>query len=115
MSVPQYRALCALERNPTASLGSIAELLGATQPTVSRLVSGLVARGYVERKTCSDDRRQCEIVLTPRGNRLLLEARQANIEALARRIGHLDAPQQRKIADVMEMLQQTFSPQPEDD
>ncbi|HEX8523071.1 MAG TPA: MarR family transcriptional regulator [Tepidisphaeraceae bacterium] len=115
MSVPQYRALCVLEKNPTANLGTIAELLGASQPTVSRLVSGLVSRGYVARKTCSDDRRQCEIVLTARGRAKVEDARQANIAALAEEIRHLDPAQQRTIVSAMQLLHGTFTPQPNND
>jgi DNA-binding MarR family transcriptional regulator len=114
MSVAQYRALCALERNPTASVSTLAELLGATQPTVSRLISGLVSRGYVTRKTCSDDRRQCTLGLTAKGHQRVDRARQANQEALSEEIAHLDPQAQQKIIDVMKTLQEVFTPRSSD-
>src|SRR4051812_39339771 len=67
VSVPQYRALCLLARFPSASLSHLAEHLGSSQPSASRLISGLVTRGLVEREECSDDRRQVTLVLTAKG------------------------------------------------
>jgi DNA-binding MarR family transcriptional regulator len=110
MSVPQFRAMCVLERNPTANLGALAELLGASQPTVSRLISGLVTRGYVARKTCSDDRRQCALVLTGKGRLKVEEARTANLGALAEQIAHLDSQTQKTIVDAMKTLSDVFTP-----
>src|SRR5215468_9010750 len=65
LSVPQFRALCLLARFPTASLTHVAEHLGSSQPSASRLISGLVTRGLVKRNECADDRRQLTLVLTP--------------------------------------------------
>jgi DNA-binding MarR family transcriptional regulator len=110
MSVPQFRAMCVLERNPTANLCTLAELLGASQPTLSRLISGLVTRGYVARKTCSDDRRQCELLLTSKGREKVEQARHANLEALTEQIAHFDPVIQQKIIEVMKTLEDVFSP-----
>ena len=38
LSVPQFRALALLSRNPTASLSMVAEHLGSSQPGASRLI-----------------------------------------------------------------------------
>lgn len=40
----------------------------------SRLVDKLVKKGYVERRTCADDRRRVDIVLTDAGRQMLDEA-----------------------------------------
>ena len=56
LSVPQFRALVLLDRYPTASLSLVAEHLGSSQPSASRLISGLVSRGFVTRRECADDR-----------------------------------------------------------
>src|SRR5881394_602656 len=58
ISVPQFRALALLDRYPTASLSLVAEHLGSSQPSASRLITGLVIRGFVTRKQCDQDRRQ---------------------------------------------------------
>src|SRR3954469_20240976 len=67
MSVPQFRTLVMLDRYPTASLSAVAENLGSTLPTASRMVSGLVAKGFVARRVHPTDRRQASLVLTPKG------------------------------------------------
>src|SRR5437868_8242048 len=67
LSVPQFRALCLLDRSPTASLSIVAEHLGSSQPSASRLITGLVSRGLVKREESADDRRQIQLVLTSEG------------------------------------------------
>src|SRR6476646_220402 len=52
LSVPQFRALCLIDRWSCPSLGELADHLGSSEPSASRLVSGLVKRGFVERSTC---------------------------------------------------------------
>src|SRR5689334_5564645 len=47
LSVPQFRALVLLDRHPTASLSLVAEHLGSSQPSASRLITKLVERGFV--------------------------------------------------------------------
>src|SRR3954469_12118259 len=83
LSVPQFRALCLLDRYPTASLSLVAEHLGSAQPSASRLITGLVTRGFVERKESDQDRRQVELLLTSRGKTVLEKAREATRERVA--------------------------------
>ena len=52
LSVPQFRTLIQLHRRPATSLSIVAEALGATPPTTSRIVSGLVRKGYIVRRVC---------------------------------------------------------------
>src|SRR5437763_9991505 len=89
LSVPQFRALCLLARFPTASLSHVAEHLGSSQPSASRLISGLVTRGLVAREECADDRRQVTLVLTPKGKQVQASAHRATQERLAEEIAHL--------------------------
>src|SRR5207245_354836 len=82
LSVPQFRALCLLARFPTATLSHVAEHLGSSQPSASRLISGLVARGLVARKESSDDRRQISLVLTAKGKTVQAASNRATQEHL---------------------------------
>ncbi|MFN8631883.1 MAG: helix-turn-helix domain-containing protein, partial [Chloroflexota bacterium] len=50
VSVPQFRALLYVARNPGTDLSSVAEHLGASMPAVSELVSRLVRDGLVIRE-----------------------------------------------------------------
>src|SRR5438105_4236858 len=67
LSVPQFRTLVLLRRNPSAPLSAVAEHLGCSLPTASRLVTGLVSKGLISRRTGSGDRRQLALELTDKG------------------------------------------------
>ena len=108
LTVPQFRALCLLDRCSCGSLGELAEYLGSSEPSASRLVSGLVKRGFVTRSTCDEDRRQIAVVLTNRGKSVLAVARQATIDALAGELSALDERVQRNVVRAMEVLSGIF-------
>ena len=110
LSVPQFRALCLLARFPTASLTHIAEHLGSSQPSASRLVSGLVTRGLVTRKECADDRRQVTLVLTAKGKNVQAMSHRATQQRLAEEIAHLREDKRRAIISAMEILLDVFGP-----
>src|SRR5690349_12024381 len=67
VSVVQLRALTLLRELQPASLVQLAEGIGVTPSTTSRLVDRLVAGGYVERRTSPESRRQIELRLSPDG------------------------------------------------
>jgi DNA-binding MarR family transcriptional regulator len=58
ISVVQLRALTVLRGLGTASLGELAEVMGVTVSTTSRLVDRLVAAGLVRREPSPANRRQ---------------------------------------------------------
>ena len=107
ISVPQFRALCLLDSHPTASLSLVAEHLGSSTPSASRLISGLVARALVTRKESAEDRRQ--LLLTPRGRSVLAKAREATAEHIAREIESLTPQQRQDIYDAMQVMQAIFA------
>jgi DNA-binding MarR family transcriptional regulator len=108
LSVPQFRALWLLARNPTGSVSLIAEHLGSSQPSASRLIQGLVAKGLVTRKECPEDRRQVKLLLTPRGRAVLETSQRATQERLAEEIAHLPESQRKTISAGMKVLQEAF-------
>jgi DNA-binding MarR family transcriptional regulator len=71
VSVVQLRALTMLRELQPASLVQLAEGIGVTPSTTSRLVDRLVAAGYVERRTSPESRRQIELRLSPDGEATL--------------------------------------------
>ena len=108
LSVPQFRALVLLDRCPTASLLVVAEHLGSSQPSASRLISGLVSRGFVIRRQHVRDRRQLTLLLTPRGKSVLRAAREATQEAVARQIETLGEQERATVCAAMTMLRDLF-------
>lgn len=67
----QLAALYALAGPVMLTVGDLAEQLDRSPSATSRLVSGLVARGYLRRSEEVADRRQRVLALTPAGQALL--------------------------------------------
>ena len=49
LSVPQFRTLAFIDRQADASLSDVAEHIGLTLPSMSKIVDGLVTRKFVTR------------------------------------------------------------------
>jgi DNA-binding MarR family transcriptional regulator len=69
--------LAAVDRLGSASIGTLAQTLGVTQPGVTRLVGKLEAAGLVETGAAGTDRRIRAIRLTGQGQALVARARTA--------------------------------------
>jgi DNA-binding MarR family transcriptional regulator len=70
VNIPQYRTLMYLRRTPGASLSEVAEHLGITPPSTSKLVNDLIERDLVDREPSLTDRRKISLELTSRGRDL---------------------------------------------
>jgi MarR family transcriptional regulator for hemolysin len=70
----------------------VADHIGLTLPSMSKLVDGLVARNLVARDLSARDRRRMTLRLTPRGRARLQRARARTRAYLAARLEALDAP-----------------------
>lgn len=116
LSVPQYRTMVMLERFPRASLSAVAENVGTCLPTASRLVQGLVTKGLVVRKPSTDDRRQVQLLLTARGQKLLKVAHESNREIVAEQVARLGPTDRAAVLAAMNALQDVFdnTPPPSD-
>lgn len=75
LSASQLRALFVLERDDGTNLRALAEAMGSTPSSVSRLVDRLQAVGYVERAPSVASRRELQLYLTPQGREYLAELR----------------------------------------
>ena len=75
LSVPQFRALGFLDRNPGACLSELSDHLGIARPTASIIVDRLVQRHLVVRTDDPQERRRVALRLTPDGMQLLQQAR----------------------------------------
>jgi len=73
LSMSQYRVLVFLAESDdeTAAASALAALLDVSRPSVTALIDGLVARGLVERRPSTDDRRRVEHRITPDGAHVL--------------------------------------------
>jgi DNA-binding MarR family transcriptional regulator len=109
LSVPQFRALCKVEREPSISVSAVAEHLAASLPTTSRMMTGLVEKGFLRRVECARDRRQVSLAITSRGQRVLSAARRQTQKMLAREISSFSADERAVITTVMQTLGDQFA------
>jgi len=109
LSVPQFRTLAFLYRQPGAMLSQVAEHVGLTLPSMSKTIDVLVAQGLVERQSNTADRRRAVLSLAPPGKAIYLAAREAARARLADRMGKLSNGDQDVVANAMRSLRDVFS------
>lgn len=109
LSVPQFRALGFVRRHAGASLSELAEHLGLTAPATSRLVDGLVARGYVLRQSKPRDRRTLELTASPRGVAMLDSTRERTLADLRERLAPLADADRAALVSALETLRALFA------
>jgi MarR family transcriptional regulator for hemolysin len=108
MTVPQFRTLAYLNGNEGSSLSGLAEHIGLTLPSASKMVDLLVARELVERKTCTEDRRRVKLSLTTNGRAAWAIAYQAAKAYLARKIRQLPEADQEMVERTMLAIKPLF-------
>jgi DNA-binding MarR family transcriptional regulator len=108
LSVPQFRALARVEKQPSASLSVVADHLGVSLPTASRIVGGLVTKGLVRRTGCPQDRRQLSLIITARGQAVRTAAWRATQDQLAREVQRFTPAQRATVSQAMRILKKTF-------
>jgi len=115
ISVSQFRALAFLHRRDGASLSEVAEHIGLTLPSMSRMIDGLVVRNLVRRATRPRDRRRLTLSLTRRGRAMQKAARAATQRFLAERLATLRASDRAVVGRAMAALRPLFTSGSEDD
>jgi DNA-binding MarR family transcriptional regulator len=108
LSVPQFRTLAFLDRNPGASLSDLAEHLGVTRATASATIERLVQRAYVHRNDHPQERRRIVLKLTEAGNHHLQQAREQTRTHIADLLKHLSEDQILQIEEGLILLKQVF-------
>ena len=108
LSVPHFRTLNYLSRHPGASLSELAEFLGLTPPSASKLVQKLVASRVVARRI-GRDRRRIRLTLTADGRAALAEAHRETQESLARTLSALSRRELKTLHASLRILSDAFS------
>jgi MarR family transcriptional regulator for hemolysin len=108
LSIPQYRTLMYLRRTPGKSLADLAEHLGITPPSTSKLVDGLVKRGLVSRQDFPADRRKIVLSLTQAGADLAEASLRLSQVAYLERFAALPKETLEIIKQAMEALRPIF-------
>lgn len=108
LSVPQYRVLVLLDAQPHASLSAVADNLGLGLPAASRLVTGLVTKGFVSRCECPGNRRRVSLALTEKGRVAMNANRADTLDRLSKEISHLSEAQRATVIESMRLLKDVF-------
>jgi DNA-binding MarR family transcriptional regulator len=109
LSVPQFRALGFVRRNPGASLSEVADHLGLTLPATSALIDLLVARELLVRALNPSNRRRVMLTLTPLGASTLAAAHADARARLAELLAALSADERRVVVRAMRILRPVFA------
>ena len=110
LSMLQFRALYYINANPATSLSSVAEHVGSSLPSASRLVAGLEAQDLVARRDSKDDRRQVKLAITAKGAAVMDAARGATLARLDEELSALDKEQRVLLGNAMDLLRRIFNP-----
>ena len=102
VSLVQLRALTVLSELKTGSLVQLAEGMGVTASTTSRLVDRLVAAGHAERRPSPESRRQIELRLTPEGEAVLRRYDELRLAGLREIVDRLPPDHRDGVLDAFE-------------
>jgi DNA-binding MarR family transcriptional regulator len=104
ISPVQLRALTVLRETTGANLVHLAQGMGVTVSTASRLVDRLVAAGLAERRPAPHTRREIRLSLTRAGKATLSRYDRLRLDGLQRCLGHLPAGQREPLLAALRTL-----------
>src|SRR4051812_8892514 len=114
-SLVQLRALTVLDDLAGANLMQLADGMGVTVSTTSRLVDRLVAAGLVDRRPSEVTRREISISLTAGGGAVLRRYDDLRVGALRARLDQLDPDRREAALDGLRTLLTSTAPTPATD
>jgi DNA-binding MarR family transcriptional regulator len=111
LSLPQFRTLIYLYRNEGASLSQVADRIGLSLSSMSKIVDSLLTRRLVIRRVLPDDRRYMSLKLSARGLTELTRTRQITEARLAEVLAALSPAQQASLVEALQTLRSLFAPE----
>jgi DNA-binding MarR family transcriptional regulator len=104
LSPVQLRALTVLRETARANLVQLAQGMGVTVSTASRLVDRLVAAGLAERRPAPQTRREIRLSLTRSGKAALTRYDRLRLDGAHRCLDHLPVDQQDTLLKALASL-----------
>ncbi|MEU9028651.1 MarR family transcriptional regulator [Streptomyces sp. NPDC048383] len=104
VSATQLRLMCLVDRRPGLRMRTLAQLLGAAGPSITRLCDRLEAAGYLRRHPCPSDGREITLRLTTAGQQHLAEIREARERRLALALEAMTVTSRHALAQGIEGL-----------
>jgi DNA-binding MarR family transcriptional regulator len=104
LSIGQFRLLHMVHKDPERSLSDFADDLGVSVPAASKMVDGLVEKGFVGRAADSADRRRISLVLTADGTAVMKEAKKGLESRMASALAGLSPAEAAALAKALDLL-----------
>lgn len=108
LSMPQFRAMVMIANEPEKSLSCVAEHLALSLPTTSRIIQGLVNKGFLKRHDSTDDRRKMVLGITAKGQAVLNVAWSAAQKSMAAELERYSPKDRATISQAMRMVKGIF-------
>jgi len=86
------------------SLGELAEAEQVKDPTMSRIVAGMIRAGLAKRQFSEEDRRRLVISPTDKGILVLQQGRKRRVQALAEALTNLSHEELRLVGEAAEIV-----------
>ena len=100
----QAEALVVIAERGAMSTSALASVLGIDPSTASRNLAGLERAGYVLRKRGTDDGRQTDVRLTPRGKRTADAVSSEWTEACLALLARVPRSERQRVTEALETL-----------
>jgi DNA-binding MarR family transcriptional regulator len=115
VTLTQYRTLVVLASRGPQNLAGLAEAVGVTPATATRMCDRLVRKDLIRRRTERDDRRQLRVALTTRGRSLVDAVTVRRRQEIARIMSEIPVEQQAILVQALGRLASAAGEVPEQD
>lgn len=104
ISTAEYNCLMQFLGSSSTGMKELSERLGITPGGVTRIVSGLEKEGILERRISLEDRRNIDVLLTGKGEKIIKEIKKSSIELHSQIIDKIDPHQRDQVIEAVEQL-----------
>jgi DNA-binding MarR family transcriptional regulator len=115
VTLTQYRTLVVLASCGPQSLAGLAQAVGVTPATATRMCDRLVRKSLIRRRTEREDRRQLRVVLTAKGRSLVDDVTDRRRKEIARITDEIPAAEQAALVHALGRLASAAGEVPEQD
>jgi DNA-binding MarR family transcriptional regulator len=111
LTVPQFRTMVFVDRHIGVSLSEVAEHIGITLPSASKLVDDLIKNDLMSREEHPEDRRRVSLAVTRRGRTILEASREGTLTYLSEKLDETSQSDKEAIVKAMQALRFAFQKQ----
>jgi DNA-binding MarR family transcriptional regulator len=102
VTLHQFRALALLDAHGSLNVNALAERVGVSPSTATRLCDRLVDKRLVRRRTARESRREVTLSLTPAGAALVADAIARRRDAIGGILSHMPAARRRQLVEALQ-------------